>query len=118
MAVEGPTSLPVISNALLNRSGNVSMAVRFRALFALKALALEGNNQAVDIIAEGSPPFASQTAQSVGFKDESELLKHELAYVLGQTGNLYAIEYLEHVLDNPDEQEIVRHEVVRCFDFV
>lgn len=57
MTVDSPSSLPALSNALLNRSGNVSLAVRFRALFALKALASEGNNQAVEIIAEGSPPF-------------------------------------------------------------
>jgi deoxyhypusine monooxygenase len=55
MTVDSPSSLPALSDALLNRSGNVSLAVRFRALFALKALASEGNNQAVEIIAEGSP---------------------------------------------------------------
>ena len=46
-----------------------------------------------------------------GFRDESELLKHELAYVLGQTRNLHAVPYLESVLEDPKQQEIVRHEV-------
>jgi deoxyhypusine monooxygenase len=49
-----------------------------------------------------------------GFKDESELLKHELAYVLGQTGNLHAVGYLESVLDDPNQQEIVRHEAAEA----
>jgi deoxyhypusine monooxygenase len=46
-----------------------------------------------------------------GFRDESELLKHELAYVLGQTKNLHAVKPLEQVLEDPKQQEIVRHEV-------
>lgn len=58
MTIEDPSSLSSLSAALLNHAGNTPLAVRFRALFALKALASEGNNQAVDIIAEG-PPFQS-----------------------------------------------------------
>jgi deoxyhypusine monooxygenase len=54
MTIEDPSSLSSLSQALLNRSGNATLAVRFRALFALKALASEGNNKAVDIIAEGT----------------------------------------------------------------
>ena len=53
MTVEDPTSMSSYAEALLNRSGNTPLAVRFRALFALKSLASEGNNEAVDIIAEG-----------------------------------------------------------------
>jgi deoxyhypusine monooxygenase len=55
MTVEDPSSLSSLATALLNRSGNTPLAVRFRALFALKALATEGSNEAVDIIAEGYP---------------------------------------------------------------
>jgi deoxyhypusine monooxygenase len=110
MTIENPSSLSSYADALLNRSGNTPLAVRFRALFALKALAGEGNNKAVDIIAEGSP---FPICLPLGFRDESELLKHELAYVLGQTGNLYAVKYLEDVLQDPEQQEIVRHEVAR-----
>jgi deoxyhypusine monooxygenase len=49
------SSLSSLAAALLNKRGDVSLAVRFRALFALKALASEGNTEAVDIIAEGHP---------------------------------------------------------------
>jgi len=55
MTVEAPSTLSSYADALLNRSGKTPLAVRFRALFALKALASEGNNEAVDIIAEGLP---------------------------------------------------------------
>ncbi|KAI0304474.1 hypothetical protein B0F90DRAFT_1815797 [Multifurca ochricompacta] len=53
---------------LLNSSGNIPLHRRFRALFTLKALK---NEEAVRII-------------SKGFQDPSALLKHELAYCLGQ----------------------------------
>jgi hypothetical protein len=55
MTVKDSSSLVSYADALLDRSGSTSLAVRFRALFALKALASEGNNNAVDIIADGSP---------------------------------------------------------------
>lgn len=54
MTIEDPSSLSSLSEALLNRSGNTALAVRFRVLFALKALASEGNSKAVEIIAEGA----------------------------------------------------------------
>jgi len=101
MTIDDPCSLSALADALLNRSGKTSLAVRFRALFALKSLAAEGNNKAVEIIVQG-------------FEDESELLKHELAYVLGQTGNLHAVKYLEQVLQDHKQQEIVRHEAAEA----
>ena len=58
------------------------LALRFRALFSLKALGAEGDKAAIDAIA-------------AGFKDDSELLKHELAYVLGQMRNPTAISNIE-----------------------
>lgn len=50
-----------------------------------------------------------------GFCDDSELLKHEIAYVLGQTQNKKAVIPLEKVLKNESEQVIVRHEVRRSY---
>ena len=58
MTVEDPSSLSTLADALLNRHSITPLAVRFRALFALKALAAEGNRDAVDIIAEGTAFFA------------------------------------------------------------
>jgi deoxyhypusine monooxygenase len=45
-----------------------------------------------------------------GFKSQSALLKHEVAYVLGQLGNSSACELLGRVLGNHDEDCMVRHE--------
>lgn len=51
----------------------------------------------------------------IGFADESALLKHELAYCLGQIKKTSALPVLEQVLRNEKEDPMVRHEV--CFDF-
>jgi len=59
-------------------------------------------------------PLISRPFLPAGFQDESELLKHELAYVLGQTKNLHAIPFLERVLQDPNQQEIVRHEAAEA----
>ena len=67
---------------------------RFRALFTLKNL---GGDQAVDEIARC-------------FSDESALLKHELAYCLGQMQNKYAIPHLTKVLEDKSQDVMVRHE--------
>ena len=57
MTIDEPSSSSSLADALLNRSGKTSLAVRFRALFALKSLAAEGNNTAVEIIAQGHFSF-------------------------------------------------------------
>jgi len=46
-----------------------------------------------------------------GFSDHSALLKHELAYCLGQMKLVSALPILESVLENLDEDPMVRHEV-------
>lgn len=53
------------------------------------------------------------TKVCTGFLDPSTLLKHELAYCLGQMKNTAALEILETVLTNEQEDPMVRHEV--CF---
>lgn len=71
-----------------------SLQEQFRALFGLKNL---GTDEAVDAIASG-------------FGTESVLLKHELAYVLGQMRNPRVTGLLTDILDNPNEDPMVRHE--------
>ena len=46
-----------------------------------------------------------------GFRDESALLKHELAYCLGQIKRESALVTLEEVLRDTNEDPMVRHEV-------
>ncbi|XP_053709745.1 deoxyhypusine hydroxylase [Synchiropus splendidus] len=67
---------------------------RFRALFTLKNL---GGADAIEWI-------------SKAFCDESALLKHELAYCLGQMQDPRAISTLTAVLKDTDQEPMVRHE--------
>lgn len=70
------------------------LAERFRALFTLMGI---GGPQAVETICSG-------------FTDESELLKHELAFCLGQMQDVLAIPTLTSVLEDDSQPIIVRHE--------
>lgn len=67
---------------------------RFRALFTLKNI---GGPDAIKVINDC-------------FSDSSALLKHELAYCLGQMQDPEALPYLYKVLSNLDEHPMVRHE--------
>jgi len=67
---------------------------RFRALFTLKNIA---SDLCIEEIGKG-------------FKDPSALLKHELAYCLGQMQDLRAIPILSAVLEDDNQETIVRHE--------
>ncbi|XP_013199695.1 deoxyhypusine hydroxylase [Amyelois transitella] len=70
------------------------MKERFRALFTLRNL---GGSTAIECI-------------STCFVDESVLLKHELAYCLGQMQDKKAIPILRSVLEDKNQDPIVRHE--------
>ncbi|XP_050973967.1 deoxyhypusine hydroxylase [Labeo rohita] len=70
------------------------LTTRFRALFTLRNL---GGPEAIKWISEA-------------FVDESALLKHELAYCLGQMQDERAIPILEIVLKDTKQEPMVRHE--------
>lgn len=94
-------SIATLRSVLLNEDGKTELALRFRALFHLKSLGTEGNTEAIDAIADG-------------FRDDSELLKHEIAYVLGQTRQPYAIKPLVQCLEDLNQQDMVRHEAAEA----
>lgn len=71
-----------------------SLAKRYRSLFLLKNI---GGDQSVDYICQC-------------FEDPSALLKHELAYCLGQMQNVRAIPTLISVLEDMTQEPMVRHE--------
>lgn len=73
---------------------NRPLKERFRALFTLRNI---GGPTALKCINEC-------------FKDPSALLKHELAYCLGQMQDKRAIPSLIAVLENPEQEPMVRHE--------
>lgn len=72
----------------------LDLTQRFRALFTLRNL---GGAEAIDWI-------------SKAFTDESALLKHELAYCLGQMQDTRAIPTLTTVLKDTQQEPMVRHE--------
>ncbi|CAK1547060.1 unnamed protein product [Leptosia nina] len=89
-----------ISETAVKNIGNVlndpsrPMKERFRALFTLRNI---GGETAINCI-------------SKCFNDDSVLLKHELAYCLGQMQDKIAIPILRNVLENKNQDPIVRHE--------
>ncbi|GMM29782.1 deoxyhypusine monooxygenase [Martiniozyma asiatica (nom. inval.)] len=101
------TPLATLHKILINENGKTALADRFRALFHLKSIGTEFEKR----------PQESATALqyiSDAFKDDSELLKHEVAYCLGQTHNLQAAPILRNVLLDLDQQCMVRHEAAEA----
>lgn len=104
--------LKSLEDGLCNANGVFPLHTRFRALFTLKALKSE---DAVRIISKGVciQNHSSEGSYFVGtaFEDQSALLKHELAYCLGQMKMKSALPTLESVLRDTSEDPMVRHEV-------
>lgn len=71
---------------------------RFRALFTLKNI---GGGTAIEAI-------------SKAFDDDSALLKHELAYCLGQMQDTQALDILTKVLKDTTQEPMVRHEAAEA----
>jgi deoxyhypusine monooxygenase len=74
------------------------MFKRMRALFALRNI---GGEDAVDSLADA-------------FTSKSALLKHEVAYVLGQMQDDHAVPYLMERLEDRQEDLMVRHEAAEA----
>ncbi|KAI9821701.1 MAG: deoxyhypusine hydroxylase [Pycnora praestabilis] len=87
-------------------SETVPLARRFRALFSLKHLACR--------IPPTKQTLLAIQAIAAGFTSPSALLKHELAYCLGQTRNLASVPFLRHVLENKGEDSMCRHEAAEA----
>ncbi|KAF3767699.1 Deoxyhypusine hydroxylase [Cryphonectria parasitica EP155] len=81
------------------------LPVRFRALFSLKHLACHSQDASAE---------AAIDAISAAFASPSALLKHELAYCLGQTRNLYSVPPLRKCLADLDEDPMCRHEAAEA----
>lgn len=83
-----------------------SLAKRFRALFSLKHLASQ-------------TPTTPQTVPAIeaiaaAFTSPSALLKHELAYCLGQSGQDEAKPFLRQVIEDRQEDAMCRHEAAEA----
>ena len=92
MAEVSQEELNKVGGVLLD--GKVGLPERNRALFTLMNI---GGDDVVKIICDA-------------FSDPSELLKHELAFCLGQMQNVTALPKLTEVLEDVEQPIIVRHE--------
>lgn len=86
-------------------SETTPLPVRFRALFSLKHLATQSQD---------ANAVAAIDAIAAAFSSPSALLKHELAYCLGQTRNLYAVPPLRACLADLQEDPMCRHEAAEA----
>jgi deoxyhypusine monooxygenase len=85
---------------------NAALAKRFRALFSLKHIAAQN-------------PATTQTIPAIeaiaaAFTSPSALLKHELAYCLGQSGKSEAVPFLREVIEDRGEDAMCRHEAAEA----
>ncbi|EED43883.1 hypothetical protein EBI_25956 [Enterocytozoon bieneusi H348] len=71
---------------------------KYQAMFKLRDI---NTQESIDIL-------------NMGFSDNSALLRHEVAYVLGQAKNSHAINALKLVLENESEEDVVRHEAAEA----
>ena len=77
---------------------SLPMFQRMRAVFSLRNV---GGADAVDALA-------------LAFEDPSALLRHEIAYVLGQMGDRHALPVLTERLSDEHEHVMVRHEAAEA----
>ncbi len=101
------TTIEKLSSMLIDTS--LPLKLRFRILFTLKSLDSQGQQQS-----DKSPKVVEAISQA--FKDTSALLKHECAYCLGQMGNQHAIQKLVQILNDSNEDPMVRHEAGLAID--
>ena len=78
---------------------------RYRAMFALR-----------DLASPPSLPTAEPAIHALaeGFKDKSELFRHEIAFVFGQLSHPASISALTAALSDLNEASMVRHEAAEA----
>jgi len=89
-------TLPNLKEILLNK--NISLFERYGAMFALRNI---GGKEAIDALAEA-------------LNDNSALVRHEIAYVLGQMQDPQAVKALSKSLALASEHPMVRHEAAEA----
>jgi deoxyhypusine monooxygenase len=90
------SSIEVLRTTLLDE--NEVMFKRMRAVFTLRNIRSE---HAINVLCEG-------------FSSKSVLLRHELAYVLGQMQDNRALDTLVDILEDRNEHVMVRHEAAEA----
>lgn len=110
-SAEAPETTPSTDATVLSLrkslcSEETPLPVRFRALFSLKHVAQTSSDNAARV--------AAIEAIAAAFTSPSALLKHELAYCLGQTSNDAAVKPLREVLADLNEDPMCRHEAAEA----
>lgn len=102
-----------LREAVLNP--DAPLAKRMRSVFYLRTL---GTEDAVDVLCKGAaaggaatPTSLTLAAAALRDRRNSALMRHELAYVLGQIGSERAIPTLTAMLEAEEDDVMVRHEV-------
>lgn len=103
-SVQGDATVLALRKTLTSETA--PLAKRFRALFSLKHLAAQ-------------KPATPQTVPAIeaiaaAFTSPSALLKHELAYCLGQSGKEEAVPFLRAVIEDRQEDSMCRHEAAEA----
>ena len=93
---------------------SAALDLRFRALFSLKHLGLKAKGVAEGGAAAGELVGLTVAEISRAFSSSSALLKHELAYCLGQMKDGAAIPVLGSLLGDLAQEPMVRHEAGRA----
>ena len=99
-----PDPIAPLRSALTSEA--TPLAVRFRALFSLKHHA--------SLKPPDSITIPAINAISAALSSPSALLKHELAYCLGQSANLAAVPALQNLLNDKQEDSMCRHEAAEA----
>ncbi|KAI9662734.1 MAG: deoxyhypusine hydroxylase [Alyxoria varia] len=102
--MDGDDDTQALREVLVSESQ--SLARRFRALFSLK------HHAALHPPTQNTIPAIHAIAAA--FASPSALLKHELAYCLGQSRNLESVPYLRKVLEDRGEDAMCRHEAAEA----
>jgi deoxyhypusine monooxygenase len=95
LPVMSGSSLSDLRDCLLDIDGS-PIAKRTHAAFLLRT--------------EGSEKAASFIAEALNVRRDSELMRHELAYILGQMQHSCVCDQLERILRDETDDVIVRHE--------
>lgn len=102
-----PPTLASLEQTLCSPSPPTPLDAQFRALFTIKSLSTSSSDPAT--LPEGIRIIGQALSSS-----DSALLKHELAYVLGQMQDSRAIPTLKRVLQDVAEHAMVRHEAAEA----
>lgn len=92
-------------SSILNNSAE-PLSLRFRALFSLKAMGSASKEKNSVDLSNNETDAINEIAKA--FQDDSNLLKHEVAYVLGQMKDKRALEVLYKVLSDHGQDAMVR----------